>query len=262
MNRTPINVSPSDFPEELREYIIQGKIYDSSCSNAARVYFIDTDKGLYLKRSAKGSLEREALMTDYFGKLGLGAKVVKYLSDEYDWLLTERVPGEDLTHADVLKDPCRLAEFSGKLLRQLHDRSYGDCPVQDRLSEALQYAKESMEKGNFSCEFHLPEKFRPRSIEEAWDYVRKNAHILKADTLIHGDYCLPNVMAENWSFTGFIDLGNSGVSDRHFDIFWGAWTLQFNLKTDAYADIFFDAYGRDRIDFTALKTVAYIECFV
>lgn len=261
MNRTLIDISPSEFPQELREYVIKGKIYDSSCSNAAKVYFIDAENGLYLKRSAKGSLEREALMTDYFGKIGLGAKVIKYLSDEYDWLLTERVFGEDLIHEEALSDPFRLAEFTGKLLRMLHVRDYSDCPIQNRLSETLEYAENSMKNGNFSCDFHIPERFRPSSPEEAWDFVAKNKHLLKEDTLIHGDYCLPNVMAENFNFTGFIDLGNSGVSDRHFDIFWGAWTLQFNLHTDEYSDIFFDAYGRDKIDFKALKTVAYIECF-
>ncbi|MBE6891307.1 MAG: aminoglycoside 3'-phosphotransferase [Ruminococcaceae bacterium] len=261
MKRTPINVNPQDFPIEIRKYIIKDKIYDSSCSKAAKVYFIDIESGYYLKRSEKGSLEREALMTNYFGKIGLGAKVVTYISNEYDWLLTERVFGEDLIHAKALSDPCRLAEFTGKLLRKLHDRDYSDCPIQNRLSEVLEYAENSMKNGSFSCEFHLPEKYRPASLEEAWSFVEENKHLLKADTLIHGDYCLPNVMAENLNFTGFIDLGNSGVSDRHFDIFWGAWTLQFNLHTDEYTNIFFDAYGRDRIDFKALKTVAYIECF-
>ncbi len=38
---------------------------------------------------------------------------------------------------------------------------------------------------------------------------------------------------------GFIDLGNGGVGDRHIDLFWGAWTLFYNLKTDRHTERFF-----------------------
>ena len=85
--------------------------------------------------------------------------------------------------------------------------------------------------------------------------------MLKSDTLIHGDYCLPNIMLDNWRFSGFIDLGNGGRGDRHIDIFWGAWTLEFNLKTDEYRQRFFDAYGRDLIDVEALRVVGAAETF-
>jgi kanamycin kinase len=84
---------------------------------------------------------------------------------------------------------------------------------------------------------------------------------LKADTLIHGDYCLPNVLLDGWRFSGFIDLGNSGVADRHIDLFWGAWTLGFNLHTDAYRGRFFDAYGRDKVDEDLIRVVAAAEVF-
>ena len=68
-------------------------------------------------------------------------------------------------------------------------------------------------------------------------------------------------MLDNWSFSGFIDLGNAGVSDRHIDLFWGLWTLGFNLKTDKYNEYFLDAYGRDKIDNHILEVVAAAEVF-
>ena len=84
---------------------------------------------------------------------------------------------------------------------------------------------------------------------------------LKSDTLLHGDYCLPNIMLENWRFTGFIDLGRGGIGDRHIDLFWGAWTLEFNLHTDKYGSRFLDAYGRDRVEEEMLRVVAAAEVF-
>ena len=81
------------------------------------------------------------------------------------------------------------------------------------------------------------------------------------EVLLHGDYCLPNIMLDDWRFSGFIDVGNGGVGDRHVDLFWGAWTLCFNLGTDKYRKRFFDAYGRDKINTDTLKTIAAAEVF-
>ena len=91
--------------------------------------------------------------------------------------------------------------------------------------------------------------------------MTENGKYLQNDTLLHGDYCLPNIMLDNWRFSGFLDVGNGGVGDKHFDIFWGVWTLFFNLKTNAWYDRFLDAYGRDRVEPELLRTVAAFEVF-
>ena len=83
--------------------------------------------------------------------------------------------------------------------------------------------------------------------------------MLKNDTLLHGDYCLPNIILDDWRFSGFIDLGHSGVGDRHVDIFWGTWTLNRNLHTHKYRQRFVDAYGREKVDEDMLRVVADIE---
>jgi aminoglycoside phosphotransferase len=33
--------------------------------------------------------------------------------------------------------------------------------------------------------------------------------------LIHGDYCLTNVLLDGWALSGFIDLGRCGVAGRY-----------------------------------------------
>jgi kanamycin kinase len=91
--------------------------------------------------------------------------------------------------------------------------------------------------------------------------VEKRGHLLKTDTLLHGDYCLPNIILNDWEFSGFIDLDHGGVGDRHVDIFWATWTLAWNLKTHNYRERFFDAYGRDKVDEDMLRVVAAVEVF-
>lgn len=98
MKRILIDKIPVELPEETERLCYGARIFDSSCSPEARVYFIDKDDGYFLKSAAAGSLLRERIMTEYFHKKGLGAEVLGYASGECDLLLSRRVAGEDCTH--------------------------------------------------------------------------------------------------------------------------------------------------------------------
>jgi len=68
-------------------------------------------------------------------------------------------------------------------------------------------------------------------------------------------------MLDDRSLAGFIDLGSAGIGDCHIDLFRCAWSLYRNLKTDAYRNRFFDAYGRDKVDDELLCVVAAFSVF-
>ena len=260
MQRTPIVLDPAEIPASLRPFLQDARVFDSSCSPAARVYFLDKGPGFYLKTAPNGTLRREAELTAFFNKKGLSAEVVAYESLEKDWMLTRRMVGEDCIHRMYLDDPVRLCDTTALLLRQLHETDLTGCPVPDRTAEYLAAARRNYEKKAYDSSL-FPDNWGYATPEEAWAELERNSKYLKNDTLLHGDYCLPNILLDNWRFSGFIDLGNGGVGDRHVDLFWGAWTLNFNLKTDAYRDRFFDAYGRDRIDLDLIDLVGVAECF-
>lgn len=259
MKRIKIDNIPNA-PQEFSRFLNGAEVFDSSCSPEARVYYIKTDGGLYLKTAAKGTLQREALMTDYFHRIGLGAEVLGYVTDENDWLLTVAVKGEDCVHEMYINDPKRLCDTLAVALRELHETKHSDCPVKDRVTEYLALAEENFKTGNYDRS-HFPDSFGYRSAEEAYKVLQEGKGALKNEVLIHGDYCLPNIMLDDWRLSGFIDVGNGGVGDRHIDLFWGTWTLWFNLHTNEYYDRFLDAYGRDKIDEDILKTVAAAEVF-
>ena len=259
MKRTLIPQKSSDFPEELAGFIRDSAVYDSSCSPEAKVLFIDKDGGYFLKTAGAGALEREARMTEYLHSLGLSAKVLHYgTAGERDWLLTERIPGEDCTDPRYTADPKRLCDTTAGLLRALHETDGSACPVQDRNRS---YA-EAVRKG-FSGLHYEPELFRGLwefpSFEEAKRAAKEGMPLLKREVLLHGDYCLPNVILDGWRFSGFIDVGNGGIGDRHIDVLWGIWTLNYNLGTTAYTGRFMDAYGRDRIEPEMLRMIAAME---
>ncbi len=260
MERRPIVPELDAFPAQFRPLLEGAAVFDSSCSAAARVYYIQRENGLFLKTAPKGRLRREADMDRFFHSKGLGPEVLAYESGAADWLLTVRVPGEDCTFSQYKADPRRLCDTTAELLRMLHDTDHSGCPVPDRTAEYLATARYNYENGIYDVTL-FPDNWGYASAEEAWAVVEQNGKYLKNDTLLHGDYCLPNIMLEDWRFSGFIDLDTAGVGDRHVDLFWGIWSLQFNLKTDRFRDRFLDVYGRDRVNEELLPVVAAIEVF-
>ena len=260
MKRTLIQPDPAAFPARFRPLLENAAVYDSSCSAAARVFFLDRDNGLYLKTAPRGTLRKEAALTGFFHSKGLAAEVLAYETGDADWLLTTRVPGEDCLDPLYREDPVRLCDTTAELLRMLHGIDPTGCPIPNRTADYLETARKNYEAKAYDITL-FPDNWGYATPEEAWQVVSEQGHRLKADTLLHGDYCLPNIMLDNWRFSGFIDLDTGGVGDRHVDLFWGMWSLQFNLKTDKYRQRFLDAYGRGDIDESLFPVVAAVEVF-
>ena len=261
MVRTPIQPDLDTIPAQFHPLFPNTPVFDSSCSRDARVYYLDREGGLFLKTAAGGALNQEMEMTAWFHSLGLGPEVLQYSSGEQDWLLTRRVPGEDCLDPKYMSDPKRLCDTLAETLRMLHSQSTVGCPMPNHTGRYLETARTNYLAGRYDASL-FPDNWGYASAEEARKVLEETGKYLKTDTLLHGDYCLPNIMLDNWKFSGFIDLGGAGVGDRHVDIFWGRWTLNFNLKTDAYCNRFLDAYGREDIEPELLRTVAACEVFL
>lgn len=232
MNRTEISFDIETVPAAIRPYMKGSKIYDSSCSENAKTLFVRGAECAFLKISKKGELERECGMTRFLHGHRVAPGVIAYASDaDHDYLFSEAVSGEDGTAAMHIEDPGRLAGVFGEHLRMLHSLPIEGCPYPDRTAEMVN------EAANRGADVRL--------LSEA--NYSANDHVI-----IHGDYCLPNIIMDNFAFKGFIDLGDGGLGDRHHDLYWGIWTLRYNLKTNHYKDVFLDAYGRKEIDVDGL----------
>ena len=258
MKRTPIQPNLASFPAEFHN-LLASPVFDSSCSQDARVYFIDEGQGFFLKTAPAGTLQKEAVMDRFFHEKGLGPEVLSYITGPQDWLLTAQIPGEDCIHSQYISDPKRLCDTTATLLRQLHETSTDGCPV-NRTADYITTVLENHRIGRYDATL-FPDNWGYACAKDAIAVVREFAPALKSDALLHGDYCLPNILLQDWKFSGFIDLGTGGMGDRHIDLFWGVWSLFFNLKTDAWGDRFLDVYGRDRIDKDILSAIAAFEVF-
>jgi len=62
------------------------------------------------------------------------------------------------------------------------------------------------------------------------------------NVLIHGDFCLPNVLVENGRLSGLVDVGLSGLGNPETDLAAGVWTLSY-IYGPGFARRFLEAYG-------------------
>ena len=256
MKKTTIDISPTEFPEAIRHLFKGATVYDSSCSSDASVYYLDT--GYYIKAAPLNSLSREANLTSLFATMGLGVEVVAYISSGIDYLITRSAEGEDLTH--YLEDPQKLCALLASALKRLHSMSTEGLPISANFHGYMDSANGSPLGGSYDASV-LMDPYGIASKEEAWAIMQANKHRLTPSTLIHGDPCLPNIIQKNGVFSSFIDCNMAGLGDKHTDLYWAIWSLQFNLKTNAYTDLFLDLYGRENFEEDMLPVIAAFEAF-
>ena len=245
-------------PEELRQFIGTGEVIDRSGHSPAAVF--ETPNGFFIKCDESGELAREYRMTRFFHQLGVGAEAVRYITLDRDYLVTRRVPGEDLTRD--LGDPLHVCRVLADALRTLHAQPIQntEIPISSRYERFMAAADGPFSGGCYDPSVYM-DGYRLSSKEEAWAVMQGGKHLLQCDTLIHGDACLPNVMQENGAFRAFIDVSMGGLGDRHIDLYWAIWSLAYNLHTDAYTDVFLDLYGRENVREDMFRIIAAFEAF-
>ena len=62
-------------------------------------------------------------------------------------------------------------------------------------------------------------------------------------TLVHGDFCLPNILVQDDKLIGYIDLGDACIGDPWMDYAWCIWSLEYNLGTKQYTPLLLEKLG-------------------
>ena len=244
----------------MSEFLVGTARRDTSCGDMARVYELERDGGLFLKIAAPGALHDEAIMTAYFHQKGHGAEVLDYRSATYDYLVTRKIAGLSGTECALFGEPRRFAQVYAEGLRAIHEIQAGDCPKQHVTRAFLESAL--IRRGAGQAEGWLLPFAGFASVEEAGQTLDSLAGELREDCLLHGDYCLPNVILEGERLNGVIDVGSGGTGDRHFDLFWALWSMQYNFKTNQWSELFLDVYGRDAFSAERLRLAGAINVFM
>lgn len=178
----------------------------------------------------------------WMARHGLPAPVVLDVATEHDcqWLLMSAIAGQDLASAARLP-PLRVVDLVAAALRALHQVPIAQCPFDHRLALRMAAARHAMDAGLVDEEDFDDERLG-RTAGDAYAELLSTQPQTHDLVVAHGDACLPNFMAQEDVFTGYIDCGRLGVSDRHQDLALAARSIARNLGQEWVAP-FFSAYG-------------------
>ena len=229
-----------------------------------------TDQGYSIKiNDNEGSLQEEVILMDFFAKYGLTQKVLNYIQNKKDYIITRKMPGEmALTQLCELKS---LAEFMGKSLRSFHEINWDKTTMtaqekQIILARSNQIFERCQKNTNGLSP--MSDYQNDNNFKDMKNYIAQNKNQYVADDVIfHGDFNPRNVFSNGQHFTGLIDFTDSGYGDRHYDIYWTMWSVSLYLglqgnpiMVNKCEETFKNAYGRDKIDENRMTLCKKMNC--
>lgn len=172
---------------------------------------------------------------------------------QQNWLLMEAVDGVDLASSTLpASDQVVLI---AEALRRMHALDVDACPFDHRIGARIAIAKLRAEADLIDVT-DFDDVRLGKTTEEL--FVELQAGIPREGKLVvtHGDACLPNIIARDGRFAGFIDCSRLGVADPYQDLALSCRSIAYNLGEE-WVQPFLDLYGirhadPEKLDFYCL----------
>ncbi|MBY3251748.1 aminoglycoside 3'-phosphotransferase [Rhizobium laguerreae] len=225
---------------------------DALGRSAANVFRLEA-RGLptlYLKveeAGAFGELADESARLRWLKASGLPCPDV--IADDSDGvhnrLLISALPGSDLASATAVTPLARVELLAAALL-DLHRLPIASCPFDHRLEARIAVARARMQAGIVD-ETDFDETRLGKRAEALFAELESRRPGHEDLAVTHGDACLPNFIASEDGFSGYIDCSRLGVADRYQDIALACRSIAANFG-DALVQPFLDRYGMPATD--------------
>ncbi|MBQ6878143.1 MAG: aminoglycoside 3'-phosphotransferase [Oscillospiraceae bacterium] len=241
------------FPKEIDEFIAGKNYYIDETGMSDSSVLIFDDMVLKIQPEKKSLKNEHEMMGWLKNKISVPKILCDVLENGLDYTLMTKIPGKMSCEEEYMSRPEFLVSVLSDALKMLWEIDISDCPVKNDLSTVLCEAEYRVEHGFVDVDDAEPETFGKngyRSPEELLKWLCDNRP--EEDfVLSHGDFCLPNIFIADDKFSGFVDVGRTGVADRYQDIALCFRSLRHNFdgtycgkSYGGYADsMLFDALG-------------------
>lgn len=158
------------------------------------------------------------------------------------WLVSQRLAGVPSHRPDLHGDVGSLAEVAGNALRELHAVPVEAAPA--GLARGWDSIDAVAEANVASGLGEVDEPYQRYSGEKLLDLWRQGRPAIEDLVICHGNASLPNMIARQGVFAGWVDLGGVRVADRHLDLAFAHESIHRSLGPEAVY-VFYDTYGMD-----------------
>lgn len=180
------------------------------------------------------------------------SKVEAYkIIENQEYLLTDFIEGIPAFEYGYKSKIDNLGIILGESLRNIHEINIQDCPFKTNIDSNISKLLGKIEKNCLKQDLLIP-YFPQLNKNEIMTEIKSLLTQESDQVFSHGDYCLPNIILANNKLSGVIDLGDSGIADRHHDILDCLWSLKFN-NLEYYTEDFINSYGKDKVSELKLK---------
>jgi aminoglycoside phosphotransferase len=223
--------------------------------SGAKVWRLDGNPVLYVKTTEHAqhhdggtSLRAEADRLRWLAARGLRVPEVvdAGVDDQFSWLVTTALAGR--TAADPWPEAQRSAvvDALADIASTLHAVPTDGCPFDRRLAVVVPLALEAADRDLVDLVDLDAERSGWTATQLAEALLATRPHD-EDPVVCHGDFCLPNVLLDpsTLEVVGLVDVGRTGVADRHADIALITRSLGHDMNSQFgpdYAHRFIDRY--------------------
>ncbi len=207
-----------NLPESIKEYV-KDKPYcaETIGMSSSEIYMFD-DMVLKIQDDIAEAKREVAVCRFLGGKLPVPEIIAYEVSNGKSFVLMSRIKGKMLCDESFLAEPDKLVSLAAEGMKMLWNVDCAGFPYDGSLDAKLLQAKGNIERRRITADYLDDEtKSRFSTPERLWNWLNENRPDEKK-VFSHGDYCLPNILADNGKISGFIDLGCAGVCDFYQDI--------------------------------------------
>lgn len=197
-----------------RDYVVN----NVGMSNSQVICFDDMILKIQ-KQSVEATQEYE--MTKWLDGKVLVPKVLSFeCIDEINYLLMSRIKGDMLCAPVYMNNPKQQTKILCQAIKMMWEVHICDCPYNNCIDNKLILAENLVNLGLCDMERAQKDTYGENGFKSPADLLKWLKQNKPKEDLVfsHGDFCLPNIFAQNSKVTGFIDLGRGGIADKYQDI--------------------------------------------
>lgn len=158
------------------------------------------------------------------------------------WLVTKAIPGAPASSLAADGGADWLIDLLADALRLVHSLPVEECPFDTTTERLIATAEDRVRRGSSK---RVWDRVRGAwlSASAAFEELMARRPASGGLVVVHGDYCLPNVLVADRQVSSYLDVGNLGRGDPCIDLAACEYSGRRNLGRQWDGQRFFRRYG-------------------